>query len=227
MPSAQLSQVLTTARTYLNDDNIAVWSDPTLIPKVQEAHRELQTELWVNGSPIVRAQSSILSIPTSGSVTNLGTLNPSGYPTDLLLPTALSESTASPVTWQPITETIYFPIGYLAQVALTWWSWQEENILLAPCSSARSIIVQYRRSIPIPVVATDLIGILFGEIYLAPRAAAIAAGSVGNKATHDEMTALAKSNFGKLLVSNRGQQRSLMGPGAGYGSGYIQPPPTA
>src|ERR1022692_246901 len=94
--SAPLSQVLTTARTYLNDDNIAIWSDPTLIPKIQEAHRELQTELWVNGSPIVRAQTSILAIPASGSPTVLATLNPSGYPLDLLLPTAIFESASSP-----------------------------------------------------------------------------------------------------------------------------------
>lgn len=214
--SAQLSQVLTTARTYLNDDNASQWPDFALIPKIQEAHRELQTELWVNGSPIVRGQSPPLAIPLNASVTNLATLNPSGYPTDILLPTAIFESAASPTTYTPITETIYFPVGYTAIATIQWWSSQEENILLAPCTAARTIIVQYRRSITIPNVATDPIGILFGEIYLAPRGAAIAAGSVGNKPVYDEMTSLAKNNFAKLLLANRGQQRPIATPGVGY-----------
>lgn len=212
--SVQLSQVLTTARTYLNDDNSVMFPDPVLIPKIQEAHRELQTELWVNGSPIVRAQTAAMTIPINANPTNLNTLAPVGFPTDFLLATALFESSAG--TYIPITEVIYFPVGYTALADIRMWSSQEDNVILAPCTASKTVIMQYRRSITIPSIATDAIGILFGEIYLAARGAGIAAGSVGNKAAHDELTALAKNNFAKLLLSNRGQQKAMVSPGMGY-----------
>jgi hypothetical protein len=204
--SVPLSQVLASTRTYLNDDNSTSWTDPVLIPKIQEAHRELQSQLWTIGSPILREQSSTLAIPSNATQTNVTALNPTGFPTDMLNPTAVWEAASSPTTWTQMTENFYIPIGYTAAATLVYWSWQEENLIVAPCTAARSIVIQYRRSIPIPAVGTDLIGILFGESYLAPRAAAICAGAVGNKDVYTAMTALAQQNFNNLLMMNRGAQ---------------------
>ena len=63
-----MSQVLTTARTYLNDDNITQFPDPVLIPKIQEAHRELQEELWVCGSPIMRGQQGPIAYVANATI---------------------------------------------------------------------------------------------------------------------------------------------------------------
>jgi hypothetical protein len=137
----------------------------------------------------------------------LGSLNPSGYPTDLLLPTALFESASSPTTYTPITEATYFPIGYTAAAVIGYWSWQEEKLYTAPCSANRSVIIQYRRQITIPVLTTDLIGMLFGELYLGAKTAAIAAGASGNIPVAQEMAALAEKNFEMVITANRGQQK--------------------
>jgi len=204
--SALLSTVLATTRTYLNDDNATLWTDPVLIPKIQEAHRELQNQLWNIGSPILRAQSGNIAIPINASQTNVTVLNPANFPTDMLNPTAIFEAAAVPATWEQLTESFYVPIGYTATAKLVYFVWQQEQLILPPCTAARTIVIQYRKSLAIPAVAGDQIGILFGESYLAPRAAAICAGAVGNKVVYDAMTALAKENFDNLLKNNRGSQ---------------------
>lgn len=206
--SVPMSQVLTTARTYLNDDNSTTFPDPVLIPKVQEAHRELQEELWVVGSPLVRGQTFLTYTATQTVLT--------GYPTDFLCPTALFEnapgSTSVSAGWLPMTEAFYIPLGTIQDTTLRFWVWQQESIIVAGSSSSRAVSAQYRRLITIPVLATDLIGILFGESYLAARAAAMAAGTLGNAEALAAMTALSKENLGKVIAANRGQQKPLLRP---------------
>jgi hypothetical protein len=208
--SVQMSQVLTTARTYLNDDNAIQFPDPVIIPKVQEAHRELQEELWVAGSPNVRGQTSVLTV--LNGVKTLNQTSTPALPTDFLCPTAMFESAASTGPFAPMTEAFYIPLGYTPVATLSWWSWQQENIVLGGASGTVYVIAQYRHLITIPVLSTDLIGILFGESYLAARAAAIVAGAVGNKEVYAAMTALAKENLAKVLTANRGQQKPLLKP---------------
>ena len=206
--SAPLSQVLTTARTYLNDDAGQVFPDPVLIPKIQEAHRELQENLWIVGSPLVRGQA-LLAYATPG------TTFPTP-PTDFLCPTALfenaSSSTVASAGWVPMTEAFYIPLGTAVGTTLGWWAWQQEQIVIAGASANRAVILQYRRYITVPILSTDLIGILFGESFLAARAAAIAAGSLGNTELYTNMTALAKENLGRVISANRGQQKPIIKP---------------
>ena len=118
--AALMSDVLTTARTYLNDDNAQQFPDPVLIPKIQEAHRELQTELWVVGSPLVRGQTAPLAYTTPATTLTAALAGV----TDFLCPTALFEnaSAATLVTpgWTPMTEAIYIPFGAAMAATLIW-----------------------------------------------------------------------------------------------------------
>jgi hypothetical protein len=206
--SVPMSQVLTTARTYLNDDNAIQFPDQVLIPKVQEAHRELQEELWIIGSPIVR---NFIQVAYVSGQTGLPAM-----PSDFLCPTALFENAAGSSVqnagWTPMTEAFYVPLGTPQGGTLGWWVWQQEQITLAGANVNRSVIVQYRRLVTIPILNTDLIGILFGESYLAARAAAICAGAVGSAEVYTAMTALADKNLGKVIVANRGQQKPSLRP---------------
>lgn len=83
---AQLSVALAMARGFLNDVNGTVWSDANLIPYLQQAHYELQTDLWICGSPIVRGVSGSMFVP-SGADPNINPLIPS----DFLIPTHADE----------------------------------------------------------------------------------------------------------------------------------------
>lgn len=211
MAIVTLGQVLTTCRTYLNDDNATVWTDPILIPKVQEAHRELQTKLWEVGSPAVRAVSP-------GNVIGIGQVNLIVPADNLICPFKLVESSSPPAgDYLPMTEISYIEDLLIAGIAPTnriiYWAWRGENILLNAATVARQIMVFYRAAIRIPQVSTDGIGgIAESELYLAARAAAMAAGSVGNKDVYELMTALANENFNRVVFSNRGQQKPVNRP---------------
>jgi len=204
-----MSQVLTTARTYLNDDNATQFPDPVLIPKCQEAHRELQEELWVGGSPNVRALTATLHYVANATVLP-------ALPANFLCPMQGFENAwptpAAPTVWTPMTEAFFNPLGLAQGPTLGFWQWQNETITLIGATVDRSVLFQYRALIAIPILSTDLIGILFGESYLAARTAAIAAGTVGNKEVYAAMTSLAKENLSKVLTANRGQQKPLLKP---------------
>jgi hypothetical protein len=200
------SVALATARTLLNDDNATVWTDPVLIPKLQEAHRELQTDLWLVGSPVVREVTAPILV-VSGS-TDLG----ANQPGNLISPTALKEAEASNGTWIDMTEVNYIPFDVAKVDKLIYWAWRGEKILFLGATTNRYVVVFYRKLITIPSTATDPIGIIFGELYLGARTAALAAGSVGNKDVYDTVTALAKANFEKVVAANRGQQKPIFKP---------------
>ena len=114
--------------------------------------------------------------------------------------------------WIPLTEQFFLTLGYAIGPTLTWWSWQEEFLLFSGSTVNRYVNFQYRRQIPIPTSATSVIGITYGEMYLGARCAAIAAGSVGNAAVAAILDAIAKENFGMVVMANRGQQKPINKP---------------
>jgi hypothetical protein len=287
---AQLSVALAMARGFLNDVTGQVWSDPNLIPYLQQAHYELQTDLWVTGSPVIRGVSGPIYVP-SGAAPNINPL----LPTDFLIPTHADEcglsgstttvnyadlaisataqnvvsSAAHPFSaaqvgfiienvagtgfypgdyvivsvtgvnatlaenigeagatagtgtliygtvddiWVPMTEQFFLPLTAVPGPTLIWWSYREENLIMVGSTANRFINFQYRRQIPIPQLATDPIGMIFGELYLGARGGAIAAGSTGNDAVEQKLDALAKQNFSKVVMANRGQQKPVTKP---------------
>lgn len=204
---ANLSVALAAARTYLNDDAAQIWTDAALIPKLQEAHRELQIKLWEVNSPVVRKQSDAIAV-AAGAVTVTS-------PADMLTPFKLVEFAATGETLEnatDMTEQNFLPTGVAKTTKLIWWSWKEEVITLLGSTVDRKVVIYYRKSITIPTAAGDPIGILFGELYLGARAAAITHGSVGNKEAYLIMTELSKDNFGKVVAAQRGQQTPMMKP---------------
>jgi hypothetical protein len=203
LSDVELSVALTSARTYLNDDAASVWSDNALIPKAQEAHRELQTMLWGCGSPAVRAVSSPITV--AANTTDMT----SQLPADLMTPFKLEEFAATVETYAnavPMTEKFYLPPVAPNGSTLGYWSWQQETLLLIGCTANRKVVISYRREIPIPQLTTDSIGILFGELYIGARTAAIAHGSLGNTDAYNIATATAKANFQLVVQAQRGQQ---------------------
>jgi hypothetical protein len=203
-----LEQALSSARTYLNDDAASVWSDAALIPKAQEAHRELQTMLWGCGSPAVRGTSEPILV-TSGTTDITSQL-----PSDLMTPFQLWEYAGTGQTFAnavPMTEKFYVP--NIAQgPLLVYWAWLQETLQLVGATASRYVVINYRREIPIPQATTDSVGILFGELYISARTAAIAHGSLGNEAAYKIATDTATANFKMVVAAQRGQQTPPMKP---------------
>lgn len=196
---SQLSIALVTARTYLNDDLGQVWSDNALLPKAQEAHRELQIKLWNVGSPAVRKQSDPILVNAGQTSLTL--------PMDLIQPFKLQEFGQSETIDQAVdmTEKLHFP-NVARQNNLIWWAWREQQIAFLGANSARNVVIHYRKTITVPAAPGDEIGILFGEVYLGARTAAISHGSVGNKEAAVALAGECERNFNLVLMAQRGQQ---------------------
>lgn len=197
---ANLSVALASARTWLNDDAASNWTDSALIPKCQEAHRELQTKLWNVGSPAVRKQSAAITVLAAATTI--------ASPADMLTPFKLVEYANTVETLADateITETNFLPTIAVG-AKLFYWCWKEEAITFLGSSTDRKVVIQYRKLITVPAASGDAIGIIFGELYIGARAAAIAHGSVGNKDAYQILSQVCKDNFDMVVSSQRGQQ---------------------
>lgn len=211
-----LSTVLSQARTLLNDDTAAQFPDPTIIPKVQLAHQEMQTALWDSNSPSVRGISGILTVPANTTAINPTSTPP--LPTDYLTAFKLMESPAGSQAgpWVPMTEV--FSIGDLQLSAvvpgatLIYWQNYQDFILLLGSTAQRFLQIQYRRAITIPVVSTDSLGVPYAEQYLSYRAAAMCVGSLGSPDSLKILSDMATANLAKVISANRGMQMARVKP---------------
>lgn len=203
--SQPASVAFATARTLLNDDGVQLWTDATLIPKLAQAHRELQAQLRANACPVTRG---IAVSPVPASTTSLAT-----PPTDMVEPITLWEKlpTDPDSAYVRMTEYDPLPVSDLT-TRLIWWSWSREAIVFLGSTFDRTVKVYYKRIIPIPAVGTDLIGIIDGEFYLAPRIAALAFGSTGNTQTSDWCTQMANGTLNDIITANRGRSRLAQRP---------------
>lgn len=205
--SIQASVPLNTARTLLNDDAAAIFTDPVLIPKLQQAHKELQIKLRQRACPVMKNYYT-----ETVAATTLVFATP---PNDLIAPIRLWEKAVSdPVTaWAFMTEAD--PLPDVTQAAtMIWWRWFEEAVGFVGSSAQRMVRMLYWRELTVPAANTDLIGVLDGELYLAPRTAALAALSVGEPGTASKfpsLTALADQSIETVILSNRGRAPQIAG----------------
>ncbi len=195
--SVQASVVLTTARSFLNDDAATNWTDAALFPKLQQAHKELQIKLRRAAAPVMKNTY----VETVASGTSFAT-----PPADLVAPIQLWETSAGGAanTYALMTEADPLP-NVVPAATMIWWAWIEESVQFIGSSTSRQILMSYWRSLTLPVANTDTIGFINGELYLAPRTAAIAAGSVGQAAEMQALAQLADSSLTEVILSNRGR----------------------
>lgn len=203
--SVQLSVALATARTLLNDDAAANWTDAALIPKAQQAHRELQIKLRRAAAPLMRG-----SYTETIAINGLAFVTP---PADLIQPIRLFEKApADPVTaWVLMTEYDPLPSNVAQGPTMTYWAFVEEAISFLGSTAQRMVMMQYWRYITEPTLNTSPIGFLNGEMYIAPRTAALAAGSVGQAAEMASLTAIADASITEIILSNRGRAPQNLG----------------
>jgi len=202
--SVLTSVVLATARTLLNDDAASNWTDAALIPKLQQAHRELQIKLRRAAAPVMKAQYTEV---VGANVTAFAT-----PPANLVAPIQLWETSSGGAinTYALMTETDPLP-NVLPTTTMIYWSWKNEVVTFIGSSAVRQILMLYWRSLAIPQANTDVIGFIDGELYLAPRTAALAAGAVGQAAEMTALAQLADNSLAEVILSNRGRAPQMPG----------------
>jgi len=167
---------------YLNDTNAQIWTDAVLIPFLQEAYRDLIMVLWLNGLPVVRAKTTVLTIPIGK--TSMGPNGANVLPADMLEPVWLKERATGATNdeWVPMSERDFEPDLLTTPTTLSYWAWRQEDIFFPSvgASTSRDIRMNYHATLTIPVVSTDSLNYIFAESFLAPQLSGYAAGSVGN-----------------------------------------------
>jgi hypothetical protein len=196
--SVQASVVLATARTLLNDDAATNWTDASLFPKLQQAHNELQIKLRRAAAPVMK--NNYTEVIPAGQ-TSFAT-----PPSDLVAPIQLWETSSGGAanTYALMTESDPLP-NVVPVTTMIWWAWVEEVVTFIGSTAIRQILMRYWRAIPTPTVNTAPIGFINGELYLAPRTAALAAGSVGQAAEMQALAQLADASITEVILSNRGR----------------------
>lgn len=202
--SVPASVVLATARTFLNDDASTNWTDAVLFPKLQQAHRELQIKLRRAAAPLMKTSYS--------ETLSAFAVQFSTPPNDLVAPIQLWEKAPSdPINLYALM-TEGDPLPNVAQTStMVWWAWVEEVVTFIGSNTSRNVKMSYWRALPIPTVNTDLIQFINGELYLSPRTAALAAGSVGEEKTMGALVSLADASLAEVILANRGRAPQTAG----------------
>lgn len=188
---------LDTARTLLNDDGGSLWTDQKLLPKLVQAFRELQAELRVNSASIMRANN----VQTISASTPLLTI------ADIKEPIRLWEKAVGDPDTAYVQMTEYDPLpNKIAAATLIYWQWDGTQVNFIASSANRVVKTSYWRSLTEPTASSDSLIFIDAEIYIAPRTAALAAGSVGEGDKYTAMSAVAEANLGRVINANRGRQ---------------------
>lgn len=192
-------QVLESARIHLNDEMGLLWPDNRLLPKFQEAHRELKNELILNGIPVIHEVSVILTVVAG--ISDLTTI--ANYPSDLLIPINLKERQVGGqlVDFTDMTQVNFLP-DVQSDITLNSWTWLNEKILVSAATQNNEVQIRYTREMTVPIQVNDNIGVLLGESFLSYRTSALAALSVKD---YDQATALdliAKDNLQNVIAFN-------------------------
>lgn len=171
--------VLDSARTHLGDNQAMDWPDNDILPKLQEAHRELQLKLHRNGIPLLQAVTPVMTVPAN--TTMLDGLT--GYPLNIAEPIWIFERQpgANNNAWVGMQPRSFIPQEEAGNQRLAYWCFQEQHTLVRPCTSTVEVQMRYRKFIPVPVKNTDDIGIILGETYLSFRTAALCLEQMENQ----------------------------------------------
>lgn len=192
-------QVLESARIHLNDEMGLLWPDNRLLPKFQEAHRELKNELILNGIPVIHEVSVVLIVPTN--TTDLTTVT--NYPTDMLIPIELLERQVggTNVDFTQMTQVDFLP-NVQQDTTLNNWAWIQEKIVLLGALNANEVKIRYTREMTVPLEVNTTIGVLLGETFLSYRTSALAALSVKDYDQAQALDLIAKANLLNVITFN-------------------------
>jgi hypothetical protein len=231
-----LFDVYKQARTLLNDDEAANWSDYKLHTKAVMAFEELEAELIVAGIPIIQSVSQVLNVPgisvpeyhqqpnnqnqpNTTYTFDLSTVP--NYPQDMILPIWMKERQVGEqnADFVDMVEVDFIPNIQL-DVYLHYWCWQGNTILLRGALNDTQVQLRYQKYLTVPNVNTDSIVVPLGQLYLGNRIAALAYQSIGNRQMWLDLTDVANNNLNRIIDMNIKELQDLPAKRRPYHRGY-------
>lgn len=195
---------LAEAKVLLNDPSGNIYPDDKVLPLLQKAYAELQTKMMLNGLPVLKEQSTALTVVA-------GTLNladGAGLPSDLVYPIELAErAQSSGAIYQQMDETDW-EVDTPQSESLLYWNWREEEIKFLGATTNREVRIRYMKGLTRITATTTPIAVNNATTFLAARCAAIAAFVLGSNPTRaDGLNGDAQSALTDLIaiLVKRGQ----------------------
>lgn len=214
---ANASVALQSARVCLADPFALTWTDPILLPSLQEAYRTLVVALRVYSINVIKRQNVVLTVPIGTTILN-GVTN---FPTNLVNPISLMERDPGTdnESFMDMIETSFVPV-IDQTTTLRFWAWMGEQIMLVGASSIREILLRYESTLTPPVTVNDPLNFIQAESYLGPKTAAISLNAVkGDGAKWDERAEAALYELIKVNIKDDqrpARRRAYRSGGASY-----------
>jgi len=193
------------ARSLLNDQSDNLWTNDVLLNKLQQAHAELQIKLRRAGADVMLGQY------TESVAANATTF--ASQPADLVMPIQLWEKVHSSAitTYALMTEVNPLPNNLLQGTTLQRWTWYQEAVTFIGATAIVDVFMTYQREIATITSGSDPIGFIDGELYLAPRLAALAYATTASSDIAAQCDALAQNSLAEVLYANRGRAPGIEG----------------
>ncbi len=199
------SVVMDRARAALNDRSAQLFTNDVLLPFLNNAWEDLQSEMQVNGLPTVYETTSALTIP-AGAIIISGSSTPA-LPSDIIEPRNLYERAPSETRWIPMQE--YNSLLPTTQGStLNLWQWREDELRLVGSTAIREVLIEYVKSLIEIVGPNTVIPLNAAKLYLAYKTAAEAASDIGQNGTRaSSLSARAEVEKAKFIaIRVKGQQ---------------------
>jgi len=168
------SDVMARAATLLNDNAQTTFTNTVLLPKLQTAWEDLQTEMAENGVSTIEKKSTAASL-----LTGVKTL--SSLPSDFLYPIDLFERVTGGTDddWVPMKEREFLPNRQMRDW-LQDWTWGGDAIGFVGSTRDLDVLINYFSSLSPLSGESSAITVQGCYNYLAYRTAAIQAAILKN-----------------------------------------------
>jgi hypothetical protein len=195
--------VLEEAGSLLNDWGLTIFTKEQLFRLMKQGHRELQVKLVLNGIPVIKEKSDIITIPAGDE--DMG----ANQPTDLIEPISCHERTPNTTDdFQDMFERGWEPELQQSDI-LQYWVWRGELIKFLGATAAREVKLYYKGGIDVPTQEGDPLGFLFAENFLSPITASKMAFILGNKNAALALKGQASENLDDVIRMNVIGQQAL------------------
>jgi len=190
-----LNSITARIRSRLNDQIGAISGDAVLIPFAQDAADELQLELDLYGIQVIEKKNTT-PIPIPVNTLRMGSL----LPQDMLEPQRLEERlSGSTDLFIPMVMRQWEP-DILPTDSLRYWTYREQDIFFVGSTSARDVVIYYKKR---AIFITDInspININNSELFMICKTASLIARDVGeNPVRADDLNTEAGHFLGKLV----------------------------
>ena len=231
MSVRSLSDSYRQARTLLNDDDAANWPDYRLHSKAIIAFEELEAELISVGIPIIESVSTIITVPALAAPvqvppitqddSNLDLSLVPGYPTDMILPIWMKERQVGEMNtyFVDMVEVDFIPNVSL-DIYLHYWCWIGNKIMLRGAYNSTQVQLRYQKYLAVPEINTDSLIVPLGQLFIAPRIAALAYFSLGMTDKFESLNNMAQMNLGRILDMNVKELQDIPSKRRPYHRGY-------